>query len=377
MNEIKVSIVTVCFNSAKTIEQTIQSVIHQTYGNIEYIIIDGGSTDGTDEIIKKYEKNIACWVSESDRGIYDAMNKGIAKATGDVIAFMNSDDWYADGAIDAIVKAFDRTDADIVYGHTILIDDGRQTLRVRPPLDHILYGMVFCHQAVVVKTNLMKEYLFDLSYKIVADYVFFLKMYLQGKRFYAIDKKIAYFRMGGDSSHPWKVFQETKRAALRLSKESIGEERYRNLRREFQERRFFPVLRFLFPKIQRQAMKNKKIFRSLENRKLVLYGAGKLGREVLDMMQKCGLHVSAFWDSDLGKQGMHTDGIPTLCPKQKKQQSHGVTILITTVKADEELLRKLEALGYEQGKDFFGREDWLRWMAGTWIGRRVQLHGIL
>ena len=94
MKEPKVSIITVCLNSEKTLEQAIQSVISQTYKNIEYIIVDGASTDGTLDIISKYENKITKWVSEKDQGLYYAMNKGIDMATGDIVGIINSDDWY-------------------------------------------------------------------------------------------------------------------------------------------------------------------------------------------------------------------------------------------------------------------------------------------
>ena len=102
----KVSIITVCFNSAKTIRDTIESVINQTYKNIEYIIVDGGSTDGTIDIIKEYEPYIAKWVSESDDGIYDAMNKGIMMSTGEIIGLVNSDDFLELEAIKNVVKTY-------------------------------------------------------------------------------------------------------------------------------------------------------------------------------------------------------------------------------------------------------------------------------
>lgn len=169
----KVSIVTVCYNSAKTIERTIKSVAGQDYTNIEYIIIDGGSTDGTLDIIDRYKDKISVLVSEPDKGIYDAMNKGIARATGDIIGFMNSDDWYADGAIAAIVDSFSKTDADIVYGKTIVSKNGICQERINGSLNDICFGMVFCHQAVFVKSDLLRYHPFDISYKIVADYEFF------------------------------------------------------------------------------------------------------------------------------------------------------------------------------------------------------------
>ena len=105
----KLSIITVSLNNKDTIEQTIRSVLSQTYNNVEYIVIDGGSTDGTVDIIKKYEDKISYWVSESDKGIYDAMNKGIRKATGDIVGILNADDFYVDeNVLEKVVKCFEK-----------------------------------------------------------------------------------------------------------------------------------------------------------------------------------------------------------------------------------------------------------------------------
>lgn len=110
MNEnYKVSIITVVYNGAKTIEQTIQSVLNQTYENIEYIVIDGASNDGTQALVEKYVDNISYYISEKDNGLYYAMNKGIRKATGDIIGIINSDDWYGENAIKDIVDHFRET----------------------------------------------------------------------------------------------------------------------------------------------------------------------------------------------------------------------------------------------------------------------------
>ena len=117
MNNIPlISIITVSYNAVKTIEDTILSVINQTYPNIEYIIIDGGSTDGTLDIIKKYQDKITYWVSEPDKGIYDAMNKGIAKANGELIGIINADDWYELDAVQNVVLEFNNTRPAIYHG---------------------------------------------------------------------------------------------------------------------------------------------------------------------------------------------------------------------------------------------------------------------
>jgi len=119
----KISIITVCLNSEKTIEQTIQSVIEQKDEDLEYIIVDGRSVDKTLHIINKYKNNISLIISESDNGIYDAMNKGISLATGDVIGIINSDDWYEQGTFEGIRNCFLRSDADVVYGKMNLVDE--------------------------------------------------------------------------------------------------------------------------------------------------------------------------------------------------------------------------------------------------------------
>ena len=115
MDNSLISVITVSYNAVSTIEQTILSVINQTYSNIEYIIIDGGSTDGTIDIIRRYEDKIAYWVSEPDRGIYDAMNKGASKANGEYIAFLNSDDWYELDAV-SIIAQFADGKTDLISG---------------------------------------------------------------------------------------------------------------------------------------------------------------------------------------------------------------------------------------------------------------------
>ena len=134
LNNVKVSIITVSFNSVKTIEQTIKSVINQTYKSIEYIIIDGASTDGTQQVIEKYKDRISFYVSEKDDGLYYAMNKGIEHASGDIVGIINSDDWYVEDAVENMVVCMLETDADLAYGKVVNINtDGREeTIGYKP-----------------------------------------------------------------------------------------------------------------------------------------------------------------------------------------------------------------------------------------------------
>lgn len=117
-----VTIITVGYNRVATLQRVIDSVALQTYDNIESIIVDGGSTDGTVELSNQKNDRISRWISEPDKGIYNAMNKGIRLATGDIIGIINSDDWYESDAVETVVNTFKKTDADILYGNLNLVD---------------------------------------------------------------------------------------------------------------------------------------------------------------------------------------------------------------------------------------------------------------
>ena len=178
----KISVVTVCYNAAETIEKTILSVINQTYQNIEYIIIDGASTDGTVDIVNKYRDKITHFVSEPDKGIYDAMNKGIIAATGEWINFMNAgDEFYDNNVLSTIAPQMDNVD--IVYGDTMMVYSIGKKLEKPMPLSQIIDRMVFGHQATFIKTEYHKNHLFDLSYKSSADFKFLRDSYIGGAKF--------------------------------------------------------------------------------------------------------------------------------------------------------------------------------------------------
>lgn len=207
----KVSIITVVYNGVRTIEQTIQSVMKQTYKNIEYIVIDGLSTDGTKDIIEKYRQFISCYVSEKDEGIYDAMNKGIHKATGDIVGIINSDDWYACDAVENAVRSLRQGDVDLVYGKVCLVmgeGNGKEIPSV--PLESIWYQMASPHPTVFVKKKIYEKYgLFDVRYRYAADYDLMLRFFSDKVKFGYLDRVIAYFRSGGSTTvHQKEVYDE-------------------------------------------------------------------------------------------------------------------------------------------------------------------------
>ena len=165
-NKPLISIITVSFNAVKTIEQTILSVVNQTYPNIEYVIIDGGSTDGTVDIIKKYEDKIAYWVSKPDKGIYDAMNKGIEKAKGDYLFFLGADDTLFDDILCKVSVFLKKRD--IVYGN-IYLTYKKKVYNGKFNSFRLIFGNI-PHQGIFYNKRIFKKYRYDLTYKYLADY---------------------------------------------------------------------------------------------------------------------------------------------------------------------------------------------------------------
>lgn len=168
-----ISIITVSYNAVATIEKTIFSVINQTYTNIEYVIIDGGSIDGTVDVIKKYSKKIQYWISESDNGIYDAMNKGIKIATGDFLLFLGADDVLNDRMVIQKVASYMDTASTIYYGNVRFKQSNKVYLGEFSKMKLALTNI--CHQAIFYPHCLFAKYRYELEYIIYADYVLNLK----------------------------------------------------------------------------------------------------------------------------------------------------------------------------------------------------------
>lgn len=198
----KFSIVTVTYNSGKTVEQTIKSVLLQSYSNFEYIIIDGASTDNTLEIVKKYaelDKRIR-YISEPDKGIYDAMNKGIEMATGDAVALLNSDDYYESDALEKIADYMPENGKYVIYGMIRIIDEEKED-RIMLSSHHSLPKRMMMHPACFVSKAVYEQYLYDVSYKSAADYELFLRLYQDKEiEFIPVYEIATNFRTGGMSS---------------------------------------------------------------------------------------------------------------------------------------------------------------------------------
>lgn len=199
------SVITVVLNCVGTIERTIKSIIEQECNNVEYIIIDGGSTDGTLDIIKKYEDNVSYWISEPDEGIYDAMNKGINVSTGKWIAFMNGNDWYEPNTFIKLSEILENSISDIIYGKVNKIENGKKRgyigISEKVDYEEIHIRNLYCHQGLFIRRDLFDVIgLYDCKYKILADYDWNLKAHAKGFNPKFLDLCVANFTMGGISS---------------------------------------------------------------------------------------------------------------------------------------------------------------------------------
>ena len=242
-----ISIITATFNSAKTLKDTIQSVLRQTNKDFEYLIIDGGSTDETIDIVKSYESEFSGrlkWVSEKDEGIYDAMNKGIKMASGDVVGILNSDDYFtSDDILQTVADAFKCQEIDAIYGDIHFIRDGNPQKCIRYYSSRMFrpfwlrFGFMPAHPSFYCKREIFdKAGLYSLDYKIGADYEMMVRLFkrLKIKTLY-VNKDFVTMRTGGASN-------TNVRSRLTLIEEDVKACRENGI----YTNRFFIMLKFLY-----------------------------------------------------------------------------------------------------------------------------------
>lgn len=210
----KISVITVCLNASSTLRRTIESVLNQTRKVDEYIIVDGGSTDGTLEIIKSYGPAISTWISEKDKGISDAFNKGIALATGDWIGILNADDWYEPTTLQLIEEH--GHEVEVLHGIIQYWTKGEKDYRAEGYHDLLKSEMTVHHPTVFVKRSVYNECgVFRLDYRYAMDYELVLRFYLAGKKFGYVPHVLANMSFDGASDRHWKkATRESKEAKI-------------------------------------------------------------------------------------------------------------------------------------------------------------------
>ena len=347
----KLSIITVCYNSEKTIERTIKSVITQDYTDYEYIIVDGGSTDGTIDIIRKYSPYITRWISEPDEGIYDAMNKGIQLSSGELIAFINSDDWYVEGAFKAVANCYsDNGEYDLIYGDVFQIENGekQEVSYKKSDLKQLYVRFFIIHQAIFVKNSLMKAYLFDTEYDVAADYDFVLKLYKSGRVFYHLDRPIVYFSPGGYSNaNSAKLASEYKKISLAAIaddqemkskyEKAIEDHYYSTMYLVYKDQNDFST--YASKWIENKFDKNCFYF---------IFGAGVTGRRCLKILRNGGVRHVFFVDNDKEKQGESIDGA-CIIPPDRLRRKRNVKIVISSLANETGIRKQLNSIVSNRG----------------------------
>ena len=252
VSNLKISIITVTYNASAVLEQAVRSVIGQDYQNIEYILIDGGSTDGTLDIVKKYEDKIAFWLSEPDHGIYDAMNKGLSYATGDYIYYLGADDClYASNSISQAASCLEETpEIDVLCASVMMVDAGNRMEKIYSSdfsEEDVMSGYNTPHQGMFVRRELLQKYRFDTSYRIAADYKNFLKFYLDKDILLkTTDLVVAYYANDGISGNGTQAQRlEDIRA---LQENCVDIEPYYAKRKQEKSSTIKNIVRWLFDK---------------------------------------------------------------------------------------------------------------------------------
>ena len=244
----KLSVITINYNNSAGLERTIKSVISQSYNYYEYIIIDGGSTDGSADVIKKYADTISYWVSEKDNGIYDAMNKGLDRATGDYVLFLNAgDEFYSSDTLTTIFSL--ESNADVYYGNTIIVNEKGEQLadrRLTPPEQlswkSLKYGMCVSHQSFIAKRTVCSPY--NLDYSISADIDWVIQVLKRSQKIINTKIYISKFLKGGISNNRRKTALK-ERFLIMVNHYGVAQTLWNHL---------FIAFRYPFDKVTRKSM---------------------------------------------------------------------------------------------------------------------------
>jgi len=198
-----ISVITVVFNAAASLEKTIQSVIGQRQADFEYVIIDGGSTDGTLQVIRRFESSLALWLSEPDEGIYDAMNKGIRASRGGWLIFLNAGDTFIDNqSLQRLTHIAQNGEFDLIYGDAMMvhIDGTEARMDMQDTLPFLLRNMI-CHQSILYRRECFEQKgYFDTSYRIAADFEHLLRLKWSGAKITKLDAVISRYQLDGLSA---------------------------------------------------------------------------------------------------------------------------------------------------------------------------------
>lgn len=349
--KMKISVITVCYNSVKTLERCIKSVLAQNYVDIEYIIIDGGSLDGTIDIIESYQNYISYWKSEKDSGIYDAMNKGIDVSTGDVIAFLNSDDWYEDNTLNIIDSIFTNSDAQLVCGN-VRFHDNNMTRLSDIKCEDLWFIKTYPHPAMFARRDLFLKYgCFNTRYKIAADYDWQLRLFEYPIKIKTIDNVLTNFSYGGISTSSENLMQrleedkEIEINAIERSKIHTEEEKNelkREALRHYVNASKIGNFKIMLSKgeIAKNLLIKDVIGKVLDEKEYILFGCGNGGRELVELLFQLDKKVICILDNDSRLWETKYNGIKIINPKHIANMDG--SIIISLLKKETEIEKQLK-----------------------------------
>ncbi|MGI6585248.1 MAG: glycosyltransferase [Lutisporaceae bacterium] len=346
--ELKLSIITASCNSEKYIEDAIKSVLMQTYRNIEHIIIDGGSTDRTLDIINKYSRNLGFVSSEPDSGIYEAFNKGIKASSGDIIYFLNSDDYlYDEASVESIIKVFrDDNKLDIVYGNIVITDEKcrhSHTFGRNMSLDDFKKGYMPPHPGTFVRRRLFETYgLFDEGYKICGDFEFMLKCFMDDSdKIKYINRTIAVFREGGKSSdYRYSKIREAEMKQI-ISK-YFGE----STKESFTESSDNPnaLCRLWLETLLLEEKGITRLLKSSNVKDVAIFGTRKMALYLYKDLQRENFRIVRFLDNNINMQNKKIYGISVESPEWLAKNHVDAVIVSIESSHDEEVIKQLREI---------------------------------
>lgn len=331
----KVTIITVVYNAVDTIERTIKSVIGQDYDEIEYIIVDGKSTDGTSEVVEKYRNYLAEYICEPDDGIYDAMNKGIRCSTGDIISIINADDWlYEHKSVSRIVEKYNEIGeiSDIVSGQIAFIRNSEQSGHTQNSnIDLIWNKMPVAHPATFVKKSVYNRIGgFDTTYRIAADYDFIFRCYISKINITYLSDIIVNFSVGGVSEMARRLlFEEDSKILNKYKEFNNNPYDVDNVIREKEK-----LLSF-YESTKGELNKALPV-------KIYIWGCGYWGRKIDSVLAEKGIEIEGFIDNNVSSWNICVQGKVVHAPIDIKASAK--SILIAVRGKELEIARQIEAI---------------------------------
>lgn len=358
----KITIITVCLNRENTIEKTIQSVINQGYDGLEYVVIDGGSFDDTVDIIRRYERNLTYWISEKDQGIYDAMNKGIAKSTGEVIAFLNSDDWYKENTLAKVNSYFEKYNPMVLTGRVNTLQKGKWAKYIGAldcNKENIQMAMIYRQPAMFVRREVFERVgIFNTDYKIAADFEWMLRVYDAEIEIMCVEDVFTYFSSTGVSNTDTdRTIREARKIALDALEHG---EKYSLQEKETWRRKIIRCYDEQQATVEvKKIIRNQQLTEYLELRFLMLeyfrepsyvvWGIGIIGEDMYNLLMQLGLEVDCFVDRKSSRIVQTFHDRKVIAPQELVR---GRKVIIASLEYEDEIAVQLDEMGFHEKADY-------------------------